>query len=90
VFVLGSEISCMSLTIGLSGMFGLCTFGSPYSLDGRGYVGFDVDIVLLGMLLFFQQNLSVLRDCISWIFAKLFVCFVRESSLSFSYSLMCL
>jgi len=57
VFVLGSEISCMSLTIGLSGMFGLCTFGSPYSLGGRGYVGFDVDIVLLGMLLFFNRIL---------------------------------
>jgi len=26
---------CMTLTISLSGMFSLCTFGSPYSL-GRG------------------------------------------------------
>jgi len=40
MFVLGSGISCMSgsvaLTIDLSWMFDLC---SPYSLDGRGYVG---------------------------------------------------
>ena len=43
---------CMALTIGLSEMFGLCTFGSPYSFGGRGYVGFNVDLVLLGMLLF--------------------------------------
>jgi len=42
---------CMALTIGLSEMFGLCTFGSPYSFGGRGYVGFNVDLVLLGMLL---------------------------------------
>jgi len=26
---------CMALTIGLRGMFGLCTFGSPYSLGKR-------------------------------------------------------
>jgi len=36
----------------LSRMFGLCTFGSPYNFGGRGYVGFSVDLVLLGMLLF--------------------------------------
>jgi len=27
-----------ALTIGLSEMFGLCTFSSPYSLDGRGWM----------------------------------------------------
>jgi len=27
----------------LRGMFGLCIFGSPYSLDGRGFAGFNVD-----------------------------------------------
>jgi len=50
------------------------TPGSPYSLDGRGYVDFNVDLVLLGMfnVAFFHQNLNVLRDCISWIFVKLF------------------
>jgi len=32
---------CMALTIGLRGMFDLCTFGSPYSLGGRGFVGFN-------------------------------------------------
>ena len=43
---------CMVLTIGLSGMFDLCTFGSSYSLGERGFVGFNVDLVLLRMLLF--------------------------------------
>jgi len=42
----------MALIIGLSGMFGLFTFGSLYSFGGRGYVGFNVDLILLGMLLF--------------------------------------
>ena len=42
---------CMALTIGLREMFDLCTFDSPYSLGGRGFVGFNVDLVLLGMLL---------------------------------------
>jgi len=42
---------CMALTISLSGLFSLCTFGSPYSLGGRG-MGFNVDLVLQGMLLF--------------------------------------
>ena len=45
---------CMTLTISLSGLFSLCTFGS---LGGRGK-SFNVDLVLLGM--FFQQDLSVL------------------------------
>jgi len=44
----------VALTIGLSGMFGLC---SSYSLDGRGYIDFNVDLVLLGMLLFFTRIL---------------------------------
>ena len=42
---------CIALTIGLRGMFGLCTFGSPYSLDRRRF-GFNVNLVLLGILLF--------------------------------------
>ena len=42
----------MALTIGLREIFGLCTFGSPYSFGGRGFVGFNVDLVLLEILLF--------------------------------------
>ena len=34
----------IALTIGMRGMFGLCTFGSSYSLDGRGFVSFSVDL----------------------------------------------
>ena len=56
MFVLGSGISmsrsCMALTISLRRMFDLCTFSSPYSLDERGFVGFNIDLILLGMLLF--------------------------------------
>jgi len=37
---------------------------------------------------FFQQDLSVLRDCISWIFVNFFMLCPRGDSLSFSYSLM--
>ena len=33
-------------------MFDLCTFSSPYSLGGRGFVSFNIDLILLGMLLF--------------------------------------
>ena len=43
----------MALIIGLKGMFGLSAFGSPYSLSGRGFVGFNVDLVLLEMMFFF-------------------------------------
>ena len=38
-------------------MFDLCTFGSSYSLGGRGFVDFNVDLILLGMLLFFIRML---------------------------------
>jgi len=66
----------MTLTIGLSGMFDLCTFDSPYNLGGRGVIGFNVDLVLLGMLLFFTR---ILVFCaISWIFVKLFVAALSE------------
>ena len=42
---------CMALTIDLRGMFGLvCTFGSPYNLDGREFVCFNVDLVLLEII----------------------------------------
>jgi len=36
----------MALTIGLRGLSGLCNFGRPYSLSGRGYVGFNVNLIL--------------------------------------------
>ena len=37
----------MVLTIGLRGMFDLCTFGNSYRLEGRGFVGFNVDLILV-------------------------------------------
>ena len=51
---------CMALTIGLRGIFGLCIFDSPYSLGERGFIGFNVDLVLLGMLLF---SIKILMFC---------------------------
>jgi len=42
-----------ALTIDLRGLSGLCIFGRPYSLGGRGFVGFNVNIILLEKLLFF-------------------------------------
>ena len=77
---------CMALTIGLSGMFGLCTFGSPYSFGGRGYVGFNVDLVLFGMLLF---STRILVFCAIILVGSLssFLYGPKEDSLSFSYSL---
>jgi len=45
---------CMALTICLRRIFGLCTFGNPYSLGGRRFVSFNVNLVLLGMLFFFH------------------------------------
>ena len=53
----GEYMALRSMAIGLRGMFGLCTFDSPYNLDGRGFVGFNVDLVLLGMLLFSSRIL---------------------------------
>ena len=73
----------------LSRMFGLCTFGSPYSLGGRGYVGFDVDIVLLGMLLFFNRILVFCAIVLVGSLSSFCMLCPREGSLSFSYSLMC-
>ena len=64
MFVLGRDKlyvgECMALTISLSGMFGLCTFDNPYSLGGRGYVDFNVDLILLGILLF---SIRILMFC---------------------------
>jgi len=33
-------------------IIGLCIFGRPYSLSGRGFVGFNVNLILLRKLLF--------------------------------------
>ena len=41
-----------ALTIGLRRMFGLYTFDSSCSFGGKGFVGFNVDLVLLGMFVF--------------------------------------
>jgi len=76
----------MALTIGLRGKFSLCTFGSPYNLGGKKFVSFNVDLVLLRMLLF---SLEFWCDCISWIFVKLLVYFIREKVLHLFLSLMC-
>jgi len=43
----------MALTIGLRGLSGLCIFGRPYSLGEREFVGLNVNLILLGKLLFF-------------------------------------
>ena len=53
---------CMALTIDLKGMFGLCTFGSSYNLDGREFVCFNVDLVLL----------EIISPLISWCFVLLY------------------
>jgi len=76
----------MALTIGLRGKFSLCTFGSPHNLGGKKFVSFNVDLVLLRMLLF---PLGFWCDCISWIFVKLLVYFIREKVLHLFLSLVC-
>jgi len=50
----------MALTIGLKGLSGLCIFGRPYSFGGRGFVGFNVNLILFGILLF---SIRVLVFC---------------------------
>lgn len=70
----------MALTIGLKGTLSLCIFGSPYSLGGRGFVGFNVFLVSFGMLLFFHKVPGVLCDCVGWILVKLSIRFIREQT----------
>jgi len=53
---------CMSLTIDLRRVFGLCTFDSPYNLGGNGFVGFNVDLVLWECCFF---SIKILMFCIS-------------------------
>ena len=80
----------MALTISLRGMFGLCTFGSPCSLGGRGFVSFNVDLVLLGMLLFSTRILVFCAIVLVGSSSSAFCMFYpKEGSSSFSYSLMC-
>jgi len=50
----------IALTIGLRRLSGLCIFGRPYSLGGKGFVGFNVNLILLGKFLF---SLRVLVFC---------------------------
>jgi len=50
----------MALTIGLRGMLALCIFGRPYSLGGREFLGFNVVLIMLEMLLF---SIRVLVFC---------------------------
>ena len=69
----------MALTIGLRGTLGLCIFDSPYSLGGKGFVGFNVFLVSFGMLLF-AQGPCVLCDCVGWILIKLSIRFIREQT----------
>jgi len=69
----------MALTISLRETFDLCTFVwlSPYSLDGRKFVGFNVDLILLGMLLFS----TLVFYAIVLVGSLSFVYFVREKIL---------
>jgi len=50
----------MSLTTDMRGLSGLCIFGRPYKLGGRGFVGFNVNLILLRKLLF---SIRVLVFC---------------------------
>ena len=90
--MLGSGISmsrsCMALTISLRRMFDLCTFSSPYSLDERGFVGFNVDLILLGMLLF-STRILVFYAIVLVGFLSNFLCFVRENVLHLFFIVMC-
>jgi len=49
-----------ALTIGLRGMLALCIFGRPYNLGGRGFLGFNVVLIMLEMLLF---SIRILVSC---------------------------
>jgi len=73
----------MALAIGLSRMFSLCTFGSPFSLGGRGFKRFNVnvDLVILGMLFFSIRILVFCAIVLVGSLSSFFVCFVREKVL---------
>ena len=70
----------MALTIGLRGTLGLCIFGSPYSLGGRGFVGFNVFFGFVWDVAFFHKVPGVLCDCVGWILVKLSIRFIREQT----------
>jgi len=50
----------MTLTIGLKGLSSLCIFSRPYSLGGKRFVDFNVNLILLEKLLF---SIRVLVFC---------------------------
>ena len=81
---------CIVLTISLRWMFGLCTFDSLYSLDERGFVDFNIDLVLLGMLLF---SIWILMFCaivlIGSLLSFLYALSEKRFSIFFLYNLMC-
>ena len=70
----------MALTIGLRRICGLCTFGNPYSLGGRGFVCFNVNLVLLGMF-FFTRILVFCAIVLVGSLLSFLYCFVREKIL---------
>jgi len=75
------------IAIGLRGMFGLCTFDSPYNLGGRGFVGFD--LILLGML-FFSTRILVFCAIVLDLYQVFCMLCPKEDSSPFSYIiLMC-
>ena len=78
----------MALTISLRGLFGLCTCISPYSL-GRVFVGFNVDLVLLGVFLFSTRILVFCAIVLVGSCQAFCMLCLREGSSLFSYSLMC-
>jgi len=72
-----------ALTIGLKGLSGLCIlciFGRPYSLDGRGFVGFNVNLILLGKLLFLLESWFFARLCLLDLYQVLCMPYQKESS----------
>ena len=51
------------------GMFGLCIFDTqPYSLGGRGFVGFNIDLVLLEMLILVFCAIVLVGSLLSFLY----------------------
>jgi len=63
----------MALTIGLRGS-DLCIFGRPYSLGGKEFVGFNVNLILLGKLLFSIRVWFFARLCLLGLYQVLCIC----------------
>jgi len=62
------------------------TFRSPYNFDGRGFVGFNVDLVLLRMLHFSTRILFCANVYLDLCEAFCMLC--PEDFSSFSYNMM--